>query len=99
MPDAVYAQSLLGFAENSVSYATVRAGKDDEDIQKRRLNDAERAVKYGLAVIKETARKDQERTGKNYLELIQPSFAVQIQELLRRQSKKIQQTRKDLELE
>ena len=34
---AVYAQSLLGFAENAVSYTILRSEKDDEDTQKKRL--------------------------------------------------------------
>jgi hypothetical protein len=48
----VYAQSLLGFAENAVSYAMARTGKDDEDTQKKRLNEADQAVRFGIEILK-----------------------------------------------
>ena len=99
VPAAVYAQSLLGFAENAVSYAIIRSDKDGEDTQKKRLDEAEHAVKFGLEVIKEKAGEDQERGAKTYLEQIKPTFAVQTQELLKRQLDRIQQTRKQLDLE
>lgn len=97
--EAVYAQSLLGFAENAVSYAIVRSEKDDEDTQKNRLGEAEHVVKFALEVIDQKAREDQERGTKSFLELIKPTFAVQTQELLKKQLVKIQQTRKQLDLE
>ncbi len=96
---AVYAQSLLGFAENAVSYTILRSEKDDEDTQKKRLSEAERAVTFGLEVVKEKAGEEQERGSKSYLEQIKPTFAVQTQELLKRQMAKIQQTRKQLDLQ
>ena len=99
VPAAVYAQSLLGFAENAVSYAIIRSDKDGEDTQKKRLDEAEHAVKFGLEVIKEKAGEDQERGAKTYLEQIKPTFAVQTQELLKRQLDRIQQARKQLDLE
>jgi hypothetical protein len=96
-PDVVYAQSLLGFAENAVSYVKVRAEKDDATTQSTRLDDAERAVRFGLGIIETIVADDQERGGKRYLERITPSFAVQTQQKLNNQLKKIQQARRSLE--
>jgi hypothetical protein len=95
-PDVVYGQSLLGFVENALGYARVRAGRDSEDTQKQRLDEAERAAKLGLEIVAKIATEDQERAGKTYLERIAPSFAVQVQENLKNQLKSIEQTRKDL---
>jgi hypothetical protein len=96
-PEVVYAQSLLGFAENAVNYARVRAEKDDTATQTKRLDDADRAVHFGLAIIERTAAQDQERGNKRYLERITSSFAVQTQQKLNDQLMKIRQARKSLE--
>lgn len=56
-------------------------------------------MKFALEVIDQKAREDQERGTKSFLELIKPTFAVQTQELLKKQLVKIQQTRKQLDLE
>ena len=95
-PDVVYGQSLLAFVENALSYAKVRAGKDSEEAQKQRLDEAERAAKLGLEIVQKNATEDQERAGKTYLERIAPSFAVQVQENLKMQLKDIEQARRDL---
>lgn len=94
--DVYYAQSLLGFVENAVSYSKVRTGIDGEDAQKKRLDEAQHAGKLGLEIIKTAATEDQERAGKRYLERIAGSFAVQVQENLKTQLKKIEQAKKDL---
>jgi hypothetical protein len=95
-PDVVYSQSLLAFVENAVGYSKVRAGKDSEDTQKKRLDEAERAAILGLEIVRPAATDDQERTGKRFLDRIAPSFAVQVQENLRTQLKKIEQAKKEL---
>jgi hypothetical protein len=95
-PDVVYGQSLLAFVENAVGYSRVRAGKDSEDTQKKRLDEAERAAMLGLEIVGPAATEDQERTGKRFLDRIAPSFAVQVQENLRTQIKKIAQAKKEL---
>jgi hypothetical protein len=95
-PDVVYGQSLLAFVENALGYARIRAGKDSEDTQKQRLDEAERAATLGLEIVDKIATDDQERAGKTYLERIAPSFAVQVQENLRMQLKNIEQAKKDL---
>ena len=96
-PEVVYGQSLLGFAENAVAYSQARAAVDGAETQTRRLDEAERAVKLGLEIVEQPATEDQERGDKRYLERIAPSFAVQVQENLRRQLKEIAQARKQLE--
>ena len=93
--DVVYAQSVLAFVENAVSYARVRARIDSEDTQKMRLDEAERAAKFGLELVKDAATDDRERTGKPYLDRIAPSFAVQVQDNLNEQLKRIDQARRD----
>jgi hypothetical protein len=50
-----------------------------------------------LGIIETIVADDQERGGKRYLERITPSFAVQTQQKLNNQLKKIQQARKSLE--
>lgn len=94
--EVVYGQSLLGFAENAVAYATFRAKVDDQATQKKRLDDAERAVRFGLQIIDDLARIDQERSHKPYLERIEPGFATSVQELLKGQLGKIDRARADL---
>src|SRR6266480_3111448 len=95
-PEVIYGQSLLGFVENALSYSRVRAGVDSEDAQIKRLDEAERAAKFGLEIVEAAAAEDQERTGKPYLERIAPSFAVQVQEQLKMQLKRIRQAQKNV---
>jgi len=95
-PEVIYGQSLLGFVENALSYSRVRAGVDSEDAQIKRLDGAERAAKFGLEIVEAAAAEDQERTGKPYLERIAPSFAVQVQEQLKMQLKRIRQAQKNV---
>jgi hypothetical protein len=95
-PDVYYAQSLLAFVENAVSYSKVRSGLDSEDAQKKRLDEAQHAAKFGLEVIKTAATEDQQRAGKRYLERIASSFAVQVQESLKAQLKRVEQAKKEL---
>jgi hypothetical protein len=95
-PEVVYGQSLLAFAENAVSYSRLRARLDDEATQNKRLDAADRAAKFGLEIVNKLAADDQERANKRYLDRISPSFAVQVQEQLRIQLKRIDQVRKDL---
>jgi hypothetical protein len=94
--EVVYGQSLLGFAENALAYATLRAGLDDQATQQRRLDEAERAIRLGMQVIDDPARIDQERSQQPYLKRIAPSFAVSVQELLKQQLTKIEKARADL---
>jgi hypothetical protein len=94
--EVVYGQSLLGFAENAVAYATLRAKLDDQATQQKRLDEAERAVRFGLQVIDDLARIDQERSQKPYLKRIAPSFTASVQELLKLQLTKIDKARADL---
>jgi hypothetical protein len=96
-PEALYGQALLGFAENAVAYSQARAGIDSVETQAKRLDDAERAIRFGLEVVDATAARDQERGDKRYLDRIAPSLAVFVQENLRKQLKEIAQTRKQLE--
>lgn len=92
----LYAQSLLAFAENAVAYSRLRAKIDDQATHQKRLNEAERAAKFGLQIVDDTAREDQERSGKPYLARIAPSFAVGVQEQLKLQIAKIDKARTDL---
>jgi hypothetical protein len=96
-PEAVYGQSLLGFAENAVAYSQSRAAIDGAETQTKRLDEAERAVRLGLEIVEQPATEDQERGDKRYLDRIAPSFVVQVQEKLRTQLKEIAQARKQLE--
>jgi hypothetical protein len=92
-PAAVYAQSLLGFAENAVAYAAVRAQADDQATQQKRFDEAERAVRFGLQIIDELARIDQERWQKPYLQRIALSVVGAVQEGLKQQLVKIEKAR------
>ena len=94
--EVVYGQSLLGFAENAVAYSRLRAKTDDHATQQKRLDEAERAVKFGLQIIDDLAGVDLERSSKPYLKRIEPSFAVSVQEGLRQQLVKIEKARADL---
>jgi hypothetical protein len=93
--EVVYGQSLLGFAENAVAYATLHAKVDDQPTQQKRLDEAERAVRLGLQIIDDPARIDQERSQQPYLKRIETSFAVSVQELLKQQLAKIEKARTD----
>jgi hypothetical protein len=95
-PEVFYAQSLLAFVENAASYSKIRARLDSEDTQKKRLDEAERAGKLGLEIIKTAAAEDQERTGKRYLGRIEGSFAVGVQERLKTQLRRVEQAKKQL---
>jgi len=96
-PEAVYGQALLGFAENAVAYSLTRAGIDNAETQTKRLNEAERAVKFGLEIVEQPATEDQERGDKRYLDRIAPSFVVLVQENLRKQLREIAEARKQIE--
>jgi hypothetical protein len=95
-PEVFYAQSLLAFVENGVSYSKIRARLDSDDAQKKRLDEAEHAGKLGLEIIKTAAAEDQERAGKRYLDRIEGSFAVGVQERLKTQLKRVEQAKKQL---
>ena len=93
---AVYGQSLLGFAENAVAYSRLRAKTDDQATHQKRLEEAERAVKFGLQIVDDLAKDEQERSAKPYLKRIEPSFPVSVQELLKQQLVQIDKARADL---
>jgi hypothetical protein len=95
-PDVYYAQSLLGFAENAVAYSRLRATVDNKDTHRKRLDEAEHAVRFGLQITDNLAKDDQERSGKPYLQRVAPSFAVSMQEQLKDQLRKIGKARADL---
>lgn len=95
-PDLYYAQSLLAFVENAIAYSRVRLGLDSEDTQKKRIEEARQAAKLGLEIVKMTAAEEQERTGQRYLNRIAPSFAVDVQEGLNIQLKRLEQLKKEL---
>lgn len=95
-PAVVYGQSLLGFAENAVAYARLRAKVDNQSAQQKRLDEAERAVRFGLQIVDDLAREAQERPAEPYLKRIAPSFSVSVQEQLKQQLTRIEKARVDL---
>jgi hypothetical protein len=95
-PAVVYGQSLLGFAENAVAYARLRAKSDDKIAQQKRLDEAERAVRFGLQIVDDLAREARERAAQPYLKRIAPSFSVSVQEQLKQQLTQIEKARIDL---
>jgi hypothetical protein len=93
----VYAQALLAFSENGVSYARLRATTDSQEVRTRRLDEAERAAKFGLNILRKPAREEmQQEANKSYRERVAQRPDVQLQELLRAQLKAVDQARKEM---
>jgi len=95
--EVIYGQSLLVFAQNAVRYSKTRATIDSEDERTKRLDQAERAAKFGLLTFEKTTQEeDQPRAGQRYLDRIRPNLAVEVQEELKAELAEIIRVRKQL---
>lgn len=80
--EIMYAQILEAFASNAVSYSAVRAKFESAESRNKRFDDGTHAAQFGLEIIDETVKKDSQRAGKRFLERIEPSLAMEVQERL-----------------
>jgi hypothetical protein len=95
-PETIYAQSLLGFARSAVQYDGVRASIDSEDERMKRLNTAERAVRFALETLNTTEDDTAPSVTDPYLQRIGTNFAAEIHEQLELELKEIKHAKSAL---
>ncbi|MGY2902851.1 hypothetical protein [Bradyrhizobium sp. URHC0002] len=92
-----YAQALDAFGTNAYLYSDSHREFESASVRQQRLEGAIHAVEFGLNLIREISRKARDRNGMSFLQRIEASDAVEVEEKLKATAKKLKRMMKENE--